>query len=420
MWHRAVRMRVGHSISILVILAMACVAFAPESHAASPPASVSRTTANEAGNVTGATLLTLEAISDTTVMQGYPTRNLGDRWDMWVGYDDYLHPDGEITRGLIRFEDPAIPPGHTIISATLRLYHYNSWDFPDTQDTITAYGVAGSWDEHTVAWGNAPAVGLPYGSVAVPRAPVYEWHELDVSDLVGGWIEGSIPNHGMYIRGEEDSGAQSSWRSFGTREPGEDEIPHAAQLVIAHAPPPTPTNTPTETATPSPTPSSTATYTTTSTRTATPTATMTSTLSPTPTATATPTASSTPSPTASYTGTPTHTPTPTATMTATPSPTHTATVTPTASSTPSSTASHTRTPTHTPTPTATMTATPSPTHTATPTPTATATLSPTATRTATSTHTLTPTATITHTPSPTLTASPTLPARFWFPLFTKR
>jgi hypothetical protein len=246
--------------------------------------------------VTVADIVTVSSVADATIMQGesYAGRNLGDTIDIWVGYDDYLTPDGETTRGLIRFNVPTIPAGNEVISATLRLYHQESWDFIDTFDTITAYGVGQSWQESIVTWNNAPPVGGAYGSVEVPQSPIHAWYELDITELAEGWIRGSIPNYGVYVRGEEAAGLDSSWRSFSSRESEANQSGFAPQLVIAYGPPGTPTHTPTATNTSTLTPTATRTSSPTATRTATSTVTWTPTVTHTSTATRTATVTRTP------------------------------------------------------------------------------------------------------------------------------
>ncbi|HEY52038.1 MAG TPA: DNRLRE domain-containing protein, partial [Caldilineae bacterium] len=63
---------------------------------------------------------TLISIADTTLLEGYPSSNLGDASDMWVGYDDELDPNAKIARGLIKFDLSSVPNGATIQNATLR------------------------------------------------------------------------------------------------------------------------------------------------------------------------------------------------------------------------------------------------------------------------------------------------------------
>lgn len=169
----------------------------------------------------------LIAIEDATVLQGYPTDNTCDTTDMWAGYDDRLDPDGQIVRSLVKFDLSGIPAGTKIGSAALNARHVKSWDF-DRSQTITTYAATSSWSECTVVWDNQPGMGAAYGSQTLPRAPGL-WYAFDITALVQGWIDGSIPNHGVWLRGPEISGTDSSWRGFATSE--SDDVPY---LSIAY------------------------------------------------------------------------------------------------------------------------------------------------------------------------------------------
>jgi len=162
--------------------------------------------------------VTLPSIADATVIEGYVDANTGDSYDMWVGYDDSLDPNARIVRGLVNFDLSSVPDGATIQNATLRIYYMGHWEFPDWVDTITAYQVQGTWQEMSVTWNNKPGFGNRYGDVDVVADGNWGWRELDVTDLVQDWVDGAYPNRGIMLRGEEASGAESSRRSFYTRE----------------------------------------------------------------------------------------------------------------------------------------------------------------------------------------------------------
>ena len=172
---------------------------------------------------------TLISIADTTLLEGYPSSNLGDASDMWVGYDDELDPNAKIARGLIKFDLSSVPNGATIQNATLRIYYMGHWEFPNWVVTITAYRAQGAWQEMAVTWNNKPGFGNSYGSVDVVADSNWRWYELDVKNLVQNWVNGSFTNDGIMLRGEEASGAESSRRSFFTRE-GE----HPPELVVTY------------------------------------------------------------------------------------------------------------------------------------------------------------------------------------------
>ncbi len=170
--------------------------------------------------------VTLYSVADACVMEGRPTYNFGSTVDMWVGYDDYLEPDGKIVRSLVRFDLSSIPAGATINSATLRLYLVNSWDYPGKTRTITTYRASSYWSESSVTWNNKPSYAESYGSAGVTHGSGV-WYSFDVTNLVRGWVNGTWPNYGIMLRGPEWSGSDSSWKSFATRESANDP-----QLVI--------------------------------------------------------------------------------------------------------------------------------------------------------------------------------------------
>jgi hypothetical protein len=181
---------------------------------------------------------TFYSIADATVLQGYPTQNVGDTTDMWAGYDDLLNPDGKIVRSLVKFNIAGLPANQVITKATLRVRLVNSWDFPNTYRTITTYRVISNWSESTINWNNAPGYGSAYGSKSI-RNDDFTWHEFDVTNLVTAWYNGAYTNYGIMLRGPEISGLDSSWRGFSTREGS-----FTPQLVIEYqdGTPPPPSN----------------------------------------------------------------------------------------------------------------------------------------------------------------------------------
>jgi hypothetical protein len=194
---------------------------------------------------------TFYAIADATVLEGYPAVNIGSTTDMWAGYDEYLDPDGQIARSLVKFDIASLPPDQVITKATLRVYLVTSWDYPDTSRLIRTYRITSNWSEGNVNWNNKPGYGSAYGSRSIMHA-AWGWYEFDVTELVNAWYVGTYTNHGIMLRGPEVSGEDSSWRGFGTR-----ESDYTPQLVIdftISTSTPTATQTPTPTTTQTPTP----------------------------------------------------------------------------------------------------------------------------------------------------------------------
>jgi hypothetical protein len=157
----------------------------------------------------------LTAATEAHLLEGYPSAGCGRSSVMMVGYDDMLDPDGRIARGLIEFPITMVPPGMTIARATLQVLLVESWDYEGASRTITTYRATSPWAEGIVGWNNAPGLGEAYGSFSAGHGD-WQWYSSDVTNLVRGWYSGTYPNYGLYLRGPEHSGNDSSWKGFGT------------------------------------------------------------------------------------------------------------------------------------------------------------------------------------------------------------
>jgi uncharacterized repeat protein (TIGR01451 family) len=168
---------------------------------------------------------TFYSVGDACILQGYATTNFGNTTDMWAGYDDYLNPDGRIARSLIQFDVSAIPAGTSIDSAVLRVYLVSSYDYPGKSRTITTYRISSSWSESSVTWNTSPSYAQAYGSASVTHG-AWGWYSFNVTSLVRGWVNGTLTNYGIMLRGPEWSGTDSSWKAFATRESGTTYTPY--------------------------------------------------------------------------------------------------------------------------------------------------------------------------------------------------
>jgi hypothetical protein len=173
---------------------------------------------------------TLNAVSDSNILQGHPGSNFGNTEDMLVGYDDYYDPDQQIGRGLIKFDLSAIPPGTSINNAILQVYYMGYYDFLNHSRTITSYRISSGWTEMGVTWSNQPSFAESYGSVNILANSTWRYVNLDVTNLVRAWINGTYPNYGIMLRGPEVSGSDSSWRKFATLDSS-----YVPKLVITYS-----------------------------------------------------------------------------------------------------------------------------------------------------------------------------------------
>jgi uncharacterized repeat protein (TIGR01451 family) len=164
-----------------------------------------------------------DSVADATVVQAAPTTNFGSTSDMWTGYD---HCSGaQITRSLVRFNLSSIPSGTTVYQARLYLYLVNSCDIGERTHTVTTYRAGGSWSESSVTWNTSPGPAEAYGSASIPSR-TWGWYSFDVTDLVRAWVNGSVSNYGLMVRGPESSGNSSARLGFATREAGGGYAPY--------------------------------------------------------------------------------------------------------------------------------------------------------------------------------------------------
>lgn len=288
----------------------------------------------------------LSALTDTF-------RPVADTYIVYDVWNQYFHtswtlnikaPDSR--RPLLKFDVSSIPPGSTVLGATL--YLHTNWYYgsgvPGRWLNVGVYGLNREWIASQTTWRDATSSvewytwgadhftdrdQTPTATTLVNAVSTeFSW---SIRDLVDEWVQNPSSNYGIILIAYEQS---VEYRFHSIDDP---DTRYQPRLEVSYVPPtatPTRTNTPTRTST----------YT--------PTATFTPTKTPTITKTPTVTATNTPKPTG------THTPT------ATPTPTNTRTTTPTATDTSLATATTTATHTHTPTATGTATRTPTATPTA--------------------------------------------------------
>lgn len=142
---------------------------------------------------------------DTQLSSHLPDNNWGTYPSLGVG----LSSDGtELYRSLVQFDLSSIPSGSVINSATLSLYCDE--EASSTDDNVWVHRATASWSESTATWNNQPSHEAT--ASAVTTITGLGWFSWDIKSLVQGWVNGSFPNYGMKLIGEEtDTG---SWKIF--------------------------------------------------------------------------------------------------------------------------------------------------------------------------------------------------------------
>jgi hypothetical protein len=225
---------------------------------------------------------------DTHIHQYAPDSNYCSHDTFKVGYKQQYG-------ALLHFDLSPVPANATVLEARLQV-HAVGWG--GSNMTIDAFRILRNTSLCQATW-NEAAAGHDWGAPgcndtlsdrsAAPESSVttydnHEWYDFDLTSLLQEWVDGSVPNNGVLLRGA----APLSTSMFYFASTQNDSVELRPKMVIHYRAPtptptytPSPTHTPTPTCTPTNTPTSTATPTRTPTNTPTPTATPTTIAPPT-------------------------------------------------------------------------------------------------------------------------------------------
>jgi hypothetical protein len=164
-----------------------------------------------------------EPAADAPVFSNNPDTNYGNTSTM--GFLNY--PGDYMSRSVIRFRTPDLPPSSTISLGEMSLYALTA-DPPSDWNEL--YELNGSWDEMTVTWNNQPGQGsLLFSANFTPTD--FTYYTWDVFTSVDGWVNQGAANDGWLLRGQEDT---QYIYTFATRE--HSEYPHPQLVVKAQMP----------------------------------------------------------------------------------------------------------------------------------------------------------------------------------------
>jgi len=149
---------------------------------------------------------TYYASTDDTVLESaYGNTWYGSYSDFAVGYCTISPYNIGVARSILRFDLSSIPAGTYIKSATLQPYliGYIHQTGQSSNMVVTAYRISQVWPG-SPTWNNfANAYAESYGSATIGTSFVRS--NIDVTVLVRGWVNGTWPNYGMMLRGQEGS-----------------------------------------------------------------------------------------------------------------------------------------------------------------------------------------------------------------------
>ncbi len=217
-------------VSVAVWLLVACLGFGFFSCAAESPQ------LDTIKSKQSALETSVSATLDTMIQQGSPGVASGTAQQ--IGVDGDESGTGDDVDALLRWDVSSIPQGNTVTAVKLELNVSNSGGSsvftvheakrPWTNDaTWTNYasglawqsaGALGANDAGTTVLGTLAGSGVGVKQYALNTAAV---------NLVQGWVDGTIANHGIIIRGEPNTDGMD----FYTREQG---LSYAAKLIVTY------------------------------------------------------------------------------------------------------------------------------------------------------------------------------------------
>jgi hypothetical protein len=161
----------------------------------------------------------LQVSKDTYVHSQYPTQTYSNSTDLKLGKVPVA--GSEKARSFIKFDISSITGKH-IVSTALKVYE--DWSYSCTAAATDVYRIISSWESPT--WNIQPTYGAVFASKAFAKGysgscPA-DWVTINdgdpsggrtLSQLIQGWVDGSMSNYGLALRATDET-ASNSWKTF--------------------------------------------------------------------------------------------------------------------------------------------------------------------------------------------------------------
>lgn len=145
----------------------------------------------------------VSASSDAYISKSNPNRNFGMVTCLFTGVCTL---DDDIFRSLLKFNlANCIPSGNNIINASLKLFVYikNTPNRVLSPQAVNVFTNVSNFSENRVTWNNAPRLDSTPYFVNIIDGDVGNFVSIDITNLVIGWSDGTIPNNGITLVGIE-------------------------------------------------------------------------------------------------------------------------------------------------------------------------------------------------------------------------
>ncbi|WP_432401177.1 DNRLRE domain-containing protein [Wukongibacter sp. M2B1] len=143
------------------------------------------------------------------VLSFSPNTNFSGENVLFVGQ---FSGDNSDYRSLLQFDVSFIPIGSTIIEARLKLFISRN-DEPGLAKPTGVFRLLDNFDEGTVTFNSQPSADSIAADTTIINAEIATFITWEITDLVTGWYNGSIPNNGIIMIGVEDEPSLTGFRS---------------------------------------------------------------------------------------------------------------------------------------------------------------------------------------------------------------
>jgi len=144
--------------------------------------------------------LTFYPNKDTHIRHVYPNTNYGS-FNELVTRNEYGGggSPGYGIDTLIEFDISEIPPGTTIITASLNLYYSRLSENNPAGRTLTLHKITSDWDEDVVTWNTKPSYNAEVSSSADVPSSTGQWMTWDVISDVQDFVDDLENNYGWEL-----------------------------------------------------------------------------------------------------------------------------------------------------------------------------------------------------------------------------
>ncbi|WP_026896099.1 DNRLRE domain-containing protein [Clostridiisalibacter paucivorans] len=157
--------------------------------------------------------ITFTPNKDAYISSYYPNQNFGT--------DDFLfisrfESDEDVYRSLLQFNlnnlSNFIPPASTIMSGELELNVFRN-ESPIEGTSVKVFRLLGDFQENNITWNNQPLFSETEDGSKTIFPETFGSFTIDITNLAKGWYDGSIPNNGLILLGDETQNSLLAFRS---------------------------------------------------------------------------------------------------------------------------------------------------------------------------------------------------------------